>query len=238
MDDSLKRHQLKAPGQPVDGHPLVPLSRRPAGLGAKPMPRTRPTAKELVVDAPLEWVEERSGFVGLVESFLFRKVPGRHVLAADARLVAPDRLHAAGHDRRDPRDELPPRSGLGLRVDPLHHRPGDARLARARHAQVGLVGDGDPALPAHGARVRVRRLQVPARADLDDGRDPLHHGHGDVVHGLPARVGPARLLGHRRRRQHQRHRPDRRAVPRQLPQGRPGVRRARRSRASTRCTCS
>ena len=40
------------------------------------MPRTRPTAKELVVDAPLEWIEERSGFVGLVESFLFRKVPG------------------------------------------------------------------------------------------------------------------------------------------------------------------
>ena len=40
------------------------------------MPRTRPTAKELVVDAPLEWIEERSGFVGLVEAFLFRKVPG------------------------------------------------------------------------------------------------------------------------------------------------------------------
>ena len=39
------------------------------------MPRTRPTAKELVVDAPLEWVEERSGFVGLVEAFLFRNVP-------------------------------------------------------------------------------------------------------------------------------------------------------------------
>jgi quinol-cytochrome oxidoreductase complex cytochrome b subunit len=28
-----------------------------------------------VVDAPLEWVEERSGFVGLVEAFLFRNVP-------------------------------------------------------------------------------------------------------------------------------------------------------------------
>jgi menaquinol-cytochrome c reductase cytochrome b subunit len=39
------------------------------------MPRTRPTVKELVVDAPLEWVEERSGFVGLVEAFLFRNVP-------------------------------------------------------------------------------------------------------------------------------------------------------------------
>src|SRR3954468_6120065 len=39
------------------------------------MPRPRPTVKTLVVDAPLEWVEERSGFVGLVEAFLFRNVP-------------------------------------------------------------------------------------------------------------------------------------------------------------------
>jgi menaquinol-cytochrome c reductase cytochrome b subunit len=39
------------------------------------MPRTRPTARELVVDAPLEWIEERSGFVGLIEKFLFRNVP-------------------------------------------------------------------------------------------------------------------------------------------------------------------
>ena len=39
------------------------------------MPRTRPTVRELAVDAPLEWVEERSGFVGLVEAFLFRNVP-------------------------------------------------------------------------------------------------------------------------------------------------------------------
>src|SRR3954470_17092923 len=38
-------------------------------------PRRRPTVRELVVDAPLEWVEERSGFVGLVEAFLFRNVP-------------------------------------------------------------------------------------------------------------------------------------------------------------------
>src|ERR1700709_1645677 len=40
------------------------------------MPRTRPTAKELVVDAPLEWIEERSGLAGPLGSFLFRKVPG------------------------------------------------------------------------------------------------------------------------------------------------------------------
>jgi quinol-cytochrome oxidoreductase complex cytochrome b subunit len=36
---------------------------------------TRPTARELVVDPPLEWVEERSGWLGLVEAFLFRNVP-------------------------------------------------------------------------------------------------------------------------------------------------------------------
>src|SRR6476469_3291325 len=40
------------------------------------MPRTRPTARELVVDAPLEWAGERSGWVGLIEKFLFRNVPG------------------------------------------------------------------------------------------------------------------------------------------------------------------
>jgi menaquinol-cytochrome c reductase cytochrome b subunit len=39
------------------------------------MPRTRPTVRELVLDAPVEWIEERSGFIGLVEAFLFRKVP-------------------------------------------------------------------------------------------------------------------------------------------------------------------
>ena len=37
-----------------------------------------------------------------------------------------------------------------LRVDPLHHQRGLPRRVRARHAQVGLVGDGDPRLPAHG----------------------------------------------------------------------------------------
>ena len=39
------------------------------------MPATRPSVRQLAVDAPLEWVEERSGFVGLVEKFLFRNVP-------------------------------------------------------------------------------------------------------------------------------------------------------------------
>ena len=53
-------------------------------------------------------------------------------------------------------------------------------------------------------------------ADPDD-------GHG--LHRLPAAVRPALLLGDDRRRQHQRHRPDRRPVPLRLPPRRPGVRR-------------
>ena len=75
------------------------------------MPRTRPTAKELVVDAPLEWVEERSGFVGLVEAFLFRKVPGdtSWLQTLGSSLLTVFMLQAI--DRRDPRDELSPRSG-------------------------------------------------------------------------------------------------------------------------------
>ena len=48
--------------------------------------------------------------------------------------------------------------------------------------------------------------------------------HDDVLHGLPAAVRPALLLGDHRRREHQRHRPDRRPVPVRLPARRGGVR--------------
>ena len=46
----------------------------------------------------------------------------------------------------------------------------------------------------------------------------------DVVHGLPAAVRPALLLGDHRGREHQRHRPARRPVPVGLPARRRGVR--------------
>ena len=45
------------------------------------------------------------------------------------------------------------------------------------------------------------------------------------LHGLPAAVRPALLLGDDRGREHQRHRPDRRPVPVGLPARRRGVRR-------------
>ena len=40
--------------------------------------------------------------------------------------------------------------GRRVRVDPLHHRRRVPRPVRARHAQVGRVGDDHPDLPAHG----------------------------------------------------------------------------------------
>ena len=202
------------------------------------MPRTRPTASELVVDAPLEWVEERSGFVGLVEEFLFRNVPrdtswlqtlGSSLLIVFVLQATTGVLLAMNYD--------PSPAGAYNSIRFITD-DADARLADPRHAQVGIERDGDPALPAHGAHVLLRGLQVPARADLADRRDPVHPGDGDVVHRLPAGVRPARLLGDGRRRQHQRHGADRRALPGQLPEGRAGVQRGRRSRASTRCTCS
>ena len=76
-----------------------------------------------------------------------------------------------------------------------------------------------------GAHVLLRRLQVPARAELDHRRRPADPDDDDVVHGLPAAVRPALLLGDDRRREHQRHRPARRPVPERLPARRAGVRR-------------
>src|SRR5204862_8246102 len=96
---------------------------------------------------------------------------------------------------------------------------------RARHAQVGLDRDGDPCLPAHGQDVLLRRVQVPARAELGHRRRAADPHDGDVVHRLPAAVRPAVVLGDDRGCEHQRHRPARRPIPVRLPARWRGVRR-------------
>ncbi len=73
-----------------------------------------------------------------------------------------------------------------LRVRGAHHQRGLPRRAGARHAPLGRHGDDHPDLPAHGQDVRVRRLQVPARAELDHRRDPAGAHAGDGPHRLPA----------------------------------------------------
>ena len=60
-----------------------------------------------------------------------------------------------------------------------HHQRRLPRRVRARHAQVGRVGDGHPDLPAHGPDLLLRRLQVPARAQLGDRRRAADPDDGD-----------------------------------------------------------
>ena len=157
---------------------------------------------------------------------LFRKVPRGHQLGLHARLGDAVRVPQPGRHRRVPRDVLPPgRVRRRVRIDPQHQRQRVPRPARARDAQVGRVGDDHPDLPAHGAGVLLRRLQVPARADLGDRRRAADPDARDGLHRLPAAVRPALLLGVGRRYQHQRRRPVHRTVPVELPARRRGLRR-------------
>ena len=163
---------------------------------------------------PVDWLEERSGLVGALKYFLFRKVPAEtnwfHTLGS-ATLTAfivqlVTGVVLAMYYKPDPEN--------GVRVDPEHHERPDARLARPRHAPLGRERLHHPALPPHGPRVPVRRLQVPARAELADRRLHPAARHARGLHGLPAPVGPDGVLGDGRRDQHQRDRADRRAVHR------------------------
>ncbi len=143
--------------------------------------------------------------------------PGRRQLVPDARLGDPDRVRGAGRDRRRPRDVLPARPDHGLPLDPAHHERRLGRLARPRHAQVGRVGVHHPDVPPHGARLPLRRLQVPARAELDHRRPPARARPRRGLHRLPAALGPDLVLGDDRRDQPERDgavpRPVHRAVP-------------------------
>src|SRR5581483_10690715 len=84
----------------------------------------------------------------------------------------------------------------------------------------GRVGLHHPHVHAHGARVPVRRIQVPARAELDHRRAAARDGPRRGLHRLPAAVGSDVVLGDGGRHQHQRHRAVPRTIPRAVPAGR------------------
>ena len=119
-----------------------------------------------------------------------------HELVLHARLGDDVRVPLAGRDRRLPGDVLPALGHPGLRVGPAHQQRRVPRPVRARHAQVGLVGDGHPGLPAHGQDLLLRRLQVPARAQLDHRRGAADPDDGDgrspatCCRSTSARSGP------------------------------------------------
>ena len=123
---------------------------------------TKGSHLQQAITYPLDWVEERSGIVGGVKYFLFRKVPGdvnwfQTLGSATFTAFLVQALTGtilAMYYKPDPKAAYPS----------IQHITNDlwARLARARHAPLGRVGVHHPHVHAHGARVPVRRVQVPA----------------------------------------------------------------------------
>ena len=161
-----------------------------------------------------------------------------HQLVLHARLGHDVRLPLAGGHRRLPGDVL--RARLGSRAyASASHITNDVFLGefvRGMH-KLGLVGDDHPDLPAHGQDLLLRRVQVPARAELGHRRGAARAHADDGPHRLPAAVRPALLLGHGRGREHQRVGPDDRPLPGGLPESRRRVRAHHDHAASTRSTC-
>ena len=125
----------------------------------------KPTRSDQLQQAilyPLDWIEERSGLVGGVKYFLFRKVPGDvnwFTTLGSATLTAflvqaTTGVFLAMYYKPDPK--------VRVRVDPAHHERRLGGLARPRHAPLGCVGLHHPHVPAHGTRLPLRRVQVPA----------------------------------------------------------------------------
>ena len=128
-------------------------------MASPPIPRP----KELV-EAPIDWVEERSGLVSLNRYLLFRNVPsdiswlqtlGSALLTTFA-IQAVTGVILAMYYHPDPNGAF---ASIRFITD-------DATLglAGARHAQVGLEHLRDPALPPHGPRLPDgRRTSTRAR---------------------------------------------------------------------------
>ena len=94
-----RRHRRPGEDLQVQGSRSRAARRRPRAVvlpppAASPLMATRraPSKAQVrreqmiaAINYPLDWLEERSGLVGGVRYFLFRKVPSRHELDADAR---------------------------------------------------------------------------------------------------------------------------------------------------------
>ena len=208
-----------------------------ATAASPPSPRPR-TTRWRAWPRAVGWLDERTGLSPFLRGFLYRKVPkgtnwfytlGSATMFAFLSQAVTGVFLAMYYEP----DSVVARLLLGV----PHHQRRLPRRARARHAPVGLDGDDHPDLPPHGPDLLLRRLQVPARAELGDRRGAARADADDGPHGLPAAVRPALLLGHRRGGEPELVRADRSAptwptscapAPSSAPP---------RSPASTRCTC-
>ena len=129
-----------------------------------------PTTTRERILYPVDWLEERSGLVGGVRYFLFRKVPGDvnwFQTLGSATLTAfivqaMTGVILAMYYKPDPDKAY-------ASIQYITNDLWAGWLVRGMH-RWGASVLHHPDVPAHGARLPVRRLQVPARAELDDRR--------------------------------------------------------------------
>ena len=126
----------RTPGVHVDGLERASTRSRPPQLMADTSAR-RAQHRERSSCYPLDWLEERSGLVGGIKYFLFRKVPHDTNWLQTLGSATLTAFLVQAITGVDPRDVLQARPGRGLRVDPAHHERRHARLARPRHAPWG-----------------------------------------------------------------------------------------------------
>ncbi len=148
-----------------------------------------------------EWLDERLGVGAPLAEVTGHRVPRQTAswwyVFGSGTLVA---VRDPGGHRRLPRDGL---RALGRRrlAEPRGAElRAAARLVPARGTRLGLELHGRHDEHPRGAGVPLRRLQVPARADLDRRRLPAPLHARDGVHRPGAALRSGRLLGPRHRR--------------------------------------
>ena len=176
---------------PKPGENGVP--KQPAPQDLKTNPPERPTDNERLgekaLEAPVEalaWIDQRMAASGFLTGMLFRKVPkgtNWFYTLGSATLFAFIVQAVTG-------------VFLAMFYTPsttqaytsIAHINNDVFLGQLVHGmhKWGAVGDGDPDLPPHGADLLLRRLQVPARAELGDRRRAPDPDDDDGLHRLPA----------------------------------------------------
>src|SRR3954449_6771989 len=175
--------------------------------------RRKPTRAELrrqrmqmAVEYPLDWLEERSGLIGGVRYFLFRKVPSdtnwmqtlgsatftafivqaiTGVILAMYYRPTPEGAYSSIQDITD-------HVFMGWLVRGMHRWGASVFIILMflhMGGGFGVCGRGrerlhHPHVPAHGSRVPVRRVQVPARAELDRRRPAARDGDDGRLHWL------------------------------------------------------
>ena len=161
------------------------------------MATTPMTTRERIL-YPVDWLEERSGLVGGLKYFLFRKVPGdvnwfqtlgsatltafivqaiTGVILAMYYKPSPDEAYAS--------------------IQYITNDLWGGWLVRGMH-RWGASVLHHPDVPAHGARLPVRRLQVPARAELADRRRPARCSASSRASPATCCRGTRRRTGRRR----------------------------------------